>query len=101
MPRVIDCISQVSRASEDLPHKVQQSGDPSQENPGQASGDRLYFPGSTRKSQVTKPEASDLEGYYWMPQRVKHHAASSSGRNESTIPMRKHRETDCSQLMMT
>ena len=50
-----------------------------QENPGQASGDRLHFPGSTRNSQVTESGTSDVEGYYWMPK-------SSSGRNGSQNP---------------
>ena len=42
-----------------------------QENPGQASGDRLHLLGSTKDSQVTEPEASDLEGC-WMPKREQH-----------------------------
>ena len=32
-----------------------------QENPGQASGDRLHFP----------PEPSALKGYHWMPKKKK------------------------------
>ena len=60
---------------------VQQSDVQRQENPGQASGDRLHFTGSSN-SQVTEPEASDLEGYYWMSKQEQN-ASSSSGRNES------------------
>ena len=63
--------------------KRTQSDVKGQENPGLASGDRLFFQGSTRNSQVTEPGASDLEGYDWT--------------NESQyLPMRKHGETDCS-----
>ena len=32
---------------------------------------------------MTEPEASDLEGHYWMPQREQQNASSSSGRKES------------------
>ena len=57
-----------------------------QENQNQASGNRLHVPGFTRNPEVTEPEASDLEGFYWMPRRGWRNASSSSGRNESHNP---------------
>ena len=54
-----------------------------QPNPGQALGDRLHFPDSTRNPEVTEPGGSDLEGHDWMPKREQQSASSSSGRNES------------------
>ena len=66
---------------------VQQSDDPSQENPGQASGDRLLFPGPTRNLEVTEPEASDVEVFFLgMPKREQQNASASSGRNKSPNP---------------
>ena len=55
-------------------------------NPRWSSGDRLHFRGCTRNSRVTDPEASDLEGYCWMPRRQQH-ASSSFGRKESHNPI--------------
>ena len=70
----------MSEASGDPLHKVPQSDDPRQ-----ASGDRLQFPGFSRNSRVTEPEAFDLEEHRWMPKREQH-ASSSSGRSASHNP---------------
>ena len=70
-----------------------------QENPGQAPGDRLHFPSSTRNSQVTEPEASDVEGY-WMQKREQQNPLSSSARNELHYPNAQTSETHCSQKKM-
>ena len=90
-----------------------------QENPGQACGDRLHFPGVqapgdwSRKVQQSDDPSQDypgqvsnyrlhfpqtqkrhfLHGYYWMHSR---NASSSSGRNESHNP-KVQASGDCSQ----
>ena len=59
--------------------------------------DRLQFPGITRNSRVTEPEASHWEDYYWMPKdrkMLRRHLYATS----TIIPMSwRHRETGCSQ----
>ena len=73
------------------------SDDTGQQNPSQASGDRLHFPVPTRNLKVTELEASDFEGSCWMPRKgtaemhCRHLDATSP-----TISKRKHRETACS-----
>ena len=81
-----DVKSQVnpSHASGGRLHAVQQSAEPSQENRGQASGDRVHFPGFNRNSRVTEPEASHLEDYLGC--KKEQNASSSSVRNESQNP---------------
>ena len=51
------------QARGDRSRMVQQSDDPSQENPGQTSGDRLHFPAPTRNLEVMESGASDFS---WM-----------------------------------
>ena len=68
-------------------------------NPGQASGDGLHFPGSTRNSRVTESEASDLEGCCWIPKRkqmLRRHLDAMS----PIMPTSRQHETDCSQKKM-
>ena len=72
----------------------QQTG---QQNPGQASGDRLHSPVPTRNLKVTELEASDFEGSCWMPRKGtaemhRRHLDATS----PTISKRKHLETACS-----
>ena len=40
-----------------------------QEHPSQASGDRQHVSGSTRHPEVKESNASDVEGYHWMPKK--------------------------------
>ena len=40
-----------------------------QENPGQASGDRLHFSSSTGNPEVTEPRALDWKDYHWMSKK--------------------------------
>ena len=69
------------QARGDRSRMVQQSDDPSQENPGQTSGDRLHFPAPTR-NLVMESGASD---YSWMPKNRMHR------RQLDATPL----ETDC------
>ena len=58
-----------------------------QEKSSQASGDRLHFPGSTGNTEVTEPEALELESFFVDAAKMEQHdASSSSGRNESHHP---------------
>ena len=66
-----------------------QSNVKDQENPN-----RLHFPGSTNKSQITEPGASDLEGDCWMAERELQMLRRLMDATSPTIPMPKHRETD-------
>ena len=82
-------VHEVVHSSGDRSYEVQQSDDPSQ-----ASGDRLHFPGSTRNSQVTEPEASRF-GKLLLDAKKMHrrHLDATSPR----IPMPRNRETDSNQ----
>ena len=64
-----------ARSSEDGSYKVPQTDDIGEENPGQASGDRLHFPGSTWNSQVLLDASKEQQN-----------ASLSSGRNQSHNP---------------
>ena len=85
-----------------------------QVNPNQASGDRLHLPGFkasgdltcispavTRDSRVTEPEVSELEDYFFSKPEESNMLRRHLDATSPMIPMSGHRETGCSQNMMT
>ena len=64
-----------ARSSGGGSYKVPQTDDIGEENPGQASGDRLHFPSSTWNSQVLLDASKEQQN-----------ASLSSGRNQSHNP---------------